>query len=164
MRDMFDQLSPVPNRVTLRRSAIDAMIREVTTGDLEAETGGILLGRLELDGYFVSVAGGPGENAIHKRDYFLRDLPHAQSLATHAWNADRSQWIGDWHTHPHGPLIPSDADLRSYRRHLKDPELGLTSFLSLVARTTVQGVAVAAWAVSAACLERIDLIADVDRD
>lgn len=126
------------------------------------ETGGILLGRLAIGDYLVSVAGDPGPKAIHKHDFFLRDLTHAQSLAAAAWHEDASQWIGDWHTHPHGPLVPSDADLRIYRQHLADPDLGFTSFLSVIARSTNRGVAVAAWAVTADRLERVEVIKNID--
>jgi integrative and conjugative element protein (TIGR02256 family) len=164
MRDMFHQLNMIPSRATVRESAVNVIVQEVSAGNAGMETGGILLGRLASGGYLVSFAGGPGPDAIHKRDFFLRDLSHAQSLATDAWNADGSQWIGDWHTHPQGPLMPSAADLRSYRQHLKDPELGFTSFLSVVVRSTTQGVALAAWAVTASDLQRIELIAKANRD
>jgi integrative and conjugative element protein (TIGR02256 family) len=155
---MFDQLTSLPSCAILRTDAFDAIVEEVATGDLLTETGGILLGRPELGGYLVSVAGGPGPNAIHEPDYFLRDLAYAQSLAMVAWTADRSQWIGDWHTHPRGSLRPSAADLRTYRQHLTDPELGFASFLSVIGRRTGRGVALAAWAVTASHLERIQLI------
>ncbi|GAB3578184.1 hypothetical protein GCM10027406_13960 [Leifsonia lichenia] len=163
MRDLFDQLTSIPSRAVLQKGAIDAIVLEVATGDTVVETGGILLGHLESGGFLVSVAGDPGPYAVHRRDFFLRDLTHAQSLATDAWNADEAQWIGDWHTHPHGSLMPSDADLGTYRQHLEDPELGFTSFLSVVARSTDRGVALAAWAVTTSRLQRIELITKVDR-
>jgi integrative and conjugative element protein (TIGR02256 family) len=164
MPDVFDRLKSIPGCAYLQKAAVDSIVLESATSDMGVETGGILLGRYDSDGYVVSVAGGPGPDAVHERDYFLRDLRHAKSLAAYAWNTDMSQWIGDWHTHPDGPLIPSPADLRSYRMHLKDPELGFTSFLSIVARTTGRGVALAAWAVMASHLERIELVVSADRE
>lgn len=66
------------------------------------------------------------------KDSFLRDLSHARLIAESAWLVDRSQWIGKWHTHPAGGLAPSAFDLRSYLRHLFDPDLGLERFIAIV--------------------------------
>lgn len=96
------------------------------------ETGGILLGvdtgeRLEL-----RHAGGPGPGARRGKRYFLRDLAHAQRLAEAVWALDGSQWIGEWHTHPSGTPQPSRLDMDSYRRHLRDPDLNLDRFVSMI--------------------------------
>lgn len=99
-----------------------------------AETGGILLGGSSSDGSGIVVrhAGGPGRNALRTPTRFDRDLRHAQRLAEYAWQADGSQWIGEWHTHPAGPLMPSDRDLSSYYAHLSDVELGFRQFISII--------------------------------
>lgn len=99
-----------------------------------AETGGILLGGSSSDGSEVIVhhAGGPGRNALRTPTRFDRDLRHAQRLAEYAWHVDGSQWIGEWHTHPTGPLMPSDRDLSSYYAHLSDVELGFRQFVSII--------------------------------
>ncbi|MCB8046019.1 Mov34/MPN/PAD-1 family protein [Microbacterium oxydans] len=47
--------------------------------------------------------------------------------ADYAWHVDGSQWVGEWHTHPTGPMTPSDRDLASYYAHLSDAELGFDS-------------------------------------
>jgi hypothetical protein len=47
-------------------------------------------------------------------DIFLRDLRHSRELAAHAWLADGSEWVGEWHTHPAGGPQPSARDLHTY--------------------------------------------------
>lgn len=111
------------------------------------ETGGILLGHDERAQIGVVHAGDPGPAADRRRDRFLRDLAHAKTLAERGWMEDGSQWIGEWHTHPNGELAPSSADLRSYLRHLADPELRFTRFLAIIVTITMERIAVAAWVI-----------------
>lgn len=112
------------------------------------ETGGILLGTDDNQEIVIRHAGGPGPNALREPRRFLRDLAHAQQLAVWAWNEDRSQWIGEWHTHPFGDLTPSNYDLEAYARHLHDPELGFSRFLTIIVGLTRTGeVTSVAWIV-----------------
>jgi integrative and conjugative element protein (TIGR02256 family) len=96
------------------------------------ETGGILLGTDDSQTITIRHAGGPGPKAFRETNRFLRDLAHAQKLAALAWATDRSQWIGEWHTHPSGNLRPSQYDLDAYSKHLHDPELGFNRFVSIL--------------------------------
>lgn len=127
--------------------AIEAIAQEVAAGGGDLETGGILLGHGRED-FTVIVAGGPGPHAVRQPRFFLRDLDHAQRLAADAWDADGSQWIGDWHTHPCGPPHPSPADLRAVDEVLRDPALGLDAFLTVVVAWHVDvGWSVHSWRV-----------------
>lgn len=106
------------------------------------ETGGILLGTDDSkEDIVVRRAGGPGPKARRESHRFLRDLAHAQRLADLAWKEDQSQWIGEWHTHPAGDLTPSDYDLEAYVRHLHDPELGFSRFISIIVGLSPTGEA-----------------------
>lgn len=96
------------------------------------ETGGLLLGSAESDQIEVRHAGGPGPAARRTAVTFDRDLRHAQQVAAEAWAKDRSQWIGEWHTHPRGPLAPSARDTHSYHAHLSDPDLGFRQFICII--------------------------------
>jgi integrative and conjugative element protein (TIGR02256 family) len=100
----------------------------------DLETGGILLGydADELGTALVMEAGDPGPHAERRRDFFRRDLAHAQWLADVAYERSCSRWIGEWHTHPQGALSPSWKDLRTYRRFLRDRELQFAVFVSLI--------------------------------
>ncbi|MBF6620142.1 MAG: Mov34/MPN/PAD-1 family protein [Patulibacter sp.] len=80
------------------------------------ETGGILLGADPgPDGVITVVhAGGAGPNAIRRPDFFSRDLDHTRRFAARMFQADRSTWVGEWHTHPHGVGEPSPTDMATY--------------------------------------------------
>lgn len=108
------------------------------------ETGGILLGHLSGIPE-IATAGDPGPNAVHTPNRFQRDLIHAQRLAADAWLADGTQWIGEWHTHPRSPLVPSTYDLATYRGLLARPGLRLPSLVAVIA--TPAPVAITAWQV-----------------
>lgn len=119
--------------VTITDVALSSIAREASRSTDGLETGGILLGVDASDGIDIRHAGGPGPNATRSERSFMRDLDHARHLAESAWLEDRSQWIGEWHTHPTGGLSPSEIDLHSYMRHLNDPELGFDHFIAIIA-------------------------------
>ena len=114
---------------------VERRIRELarTSAD-HRETGGILLGRgPDGDGVIhVEEAGEPGENAERRPDFFLRDRAHAESLAADAWKRSRAVWVGEWHTHPTGPPVPSTRDLVTYTGLLDDPELAFEALVSVI--------------------------------
>ncbi|WP_350223911.1 Mov34/MPN/PAD-1 family protein [Plantibacter sp. ME-Dv--P-095] len=155
MRDMFGPVNSLPGAVTIPRTQwdeMDRLARSVTHG---YETGGIVLGSTSAEQFDVTVLGPPGPSATHRPAAFLRDLRTAQALAAEAWEQDRSEWIGEWHTHPRSGLAPSPTDLATYHRHLDDPELRFERFLSVIARPTSDKLLVACWSVSPTTLIRL---------
>ncbi len=148
--------------VYLARSALDVISQEVKVARDGLETGGILLGHLTEEGTFgVRHAGRPGPKAIRTERSFSRDRAYAQALADDAWGSDRSQWIGEWHTHPRGPLQPSVVDVRTYLSLLQDPDLGFDRFLSVIAVPMNDDFfALAGWAVASAEVTRLVLVTD----
>ena len=134
--------------VTITDDALSAIAREALRSVDGLETGGILLGHDATDRIDIRHAGGPGPNASRGERAFMRDLNHARRLADCVWLEDRSQWIGEWHTHPTGVLSPSEVDLNSYMRHLHDPELGFNKFVAIIAGFDSSArVVVATWLV-----------------
>jgi integrative and conjugative element protein (TIGR02256 family) len=113
------------------RRAIEEHARESSDG---IETGGILLGRgPKTDGLIhVEIAGDPGPEAERHAAFFLRDLKHAQALATRAWKDRRAIWVGEWHTHPHGGPAPSPVDLSTYARLLSAWALEFEVFVAII--------------------------------
>jgi integrative and conjugative element protein (TIGR02256 family) len=97
-----------------------------------SETGGILLGHDRGETITVTRAGDPGPHSDRRPDGFLRDLAHSRRLADEAYNEDGSVWVGEWHTHPAGPGVPSRTDEETYRRLLAEPELGFTRLASII--------------------------------
>lgn len=110
-------------------ATIEAHAQESVDG---LETGGILLGHDQTTHIDVTVAGGPGPSAVRQATWFLRDLDHAKHLGDIAYDADGSIWVGEWHTHPRGPVAPSALDLRTYAQMLDDTELDFARFVALI--------------------------------
>lgn len=134
--------------IHMTAAAWAAIRREFATGPSHLETGGILLGHDFGDILHVTVAGDPGPNSRRSSDRFLRDRDHAAQLAAVAWEADRAQWIGEWHTHPTASPVPSQIDLASYARHLQDPDLNFDRFLSVIIGLDHKRQALAGWVVT----------------
>lgn len=103
------------------------------------ETGGVLLGH-DPGGRVIYIrrAGDAGPAAVRKPDRFARDADHAQQLAEIAFAADRSLWIGEWHTHPNGFAQPSPTDLAAYVALLDDRGLGLVRFVAVIVTASPQ--------------------------
>jgi integrative and conjugative element protein (TIGR02256 family) len=120
--------------VHISAAALTGIARHARASADGLETGGILLGydADEFGAALVMEAGDPGPTADRRRDFFRRDLAHAQQLADQAYTRSCSRWIGEWHTHPRGALAPSWKDLRTYRRFLRERELQFSTFLSLI--------------------------------
>lgn len=131
--------------VTIGAAALDVIAAEGKQSADGLETGGILLGHDTGDDIAIAHAGGPGARAQRGPRFFLRDLNHAQAVAAAAWDVDKSQWIGEWHTHPSGPLAPSERDLLSYQTHLRDAELAFDRFVSLIVVLEPEGLAITTW-------------------
>lgn len=127
-----DIRAPAQRAVMITEEALAVIERHVRAGGTEFETGGILLGHETGAGCHVSVAGGPGPQAVRTPASFSRDLAHAEELAETAWHQERAVWVGEWHTHVHVDPVPSDTDLSSYLRHLDDPDLGFDRFVSII--------------------------------
>lgn len=142
---MLPTVTVVDLRLATRRT-INSITNAARDG---CETGGILLGHQEGRTFRVTVAGDPGPMAIRTPDRFRRDPDHAQQLADQAWTDDRSVWIGEWHTHPRGPVAPSDLDLNTYLSLLQDPELGLQDFLSIIVIPNSRAAVLYPWVLTA---------------
>ena len=154
--------------ITLSRTAHTLILDEAQRSRDGNETGGILLGHESADELRVTTAGGPGPAALRSPNRFLRDLEYATALADRAHNRDGSVWLGEWHTHPQGQVVPSEIDLATYSRHLADDSLGFDRFLAIIVLPCPDHgwdhVHLACWVVTvgAAVLAEIDLQGDDD--
>lgn len=126
--------TPTEWALSIPWSVLQSVLAMAVDGGYELETGGILLGHDDEPACTtrVTTAGDPGPAAVRRPRFFSRDRHHAQQLADAAWEVDRSQWVGEWHTHPLGQPVPSLVDHGSYLRHVLDPELGFLRFVSLI--------------------------------
>jgi integrative and conjugative element protein (TIGR02256 family) len=119
--------------IVLEPAAAATILKESRRSADGTETGGILLGVFTPGATArVHVAGGPGPAAVRRPAYFLRDLHHAQLLATEAFADSGSEWIGEWHTHPRADHVPSTRDLNTYLGFLADSELRFDAFVAII--------------------------------
>ncbi|MGQ3383258.1 Mov34/MPN/PAD-1 family protein [Glutamicibacter sp. TV12E] len=146
-------------QIKISDSARASINREAKRSYDGLETGGILLGTETRSGnIIIRHAGDPGPGAQRGQNTFIRDLEHAQKLAQTAWNTDKSEWIGEWHTHPSGPLSPSNVDLHSYLRHLHDRELAFARFVAIIACVDSSGrTTTATWLIDSKQIQRIKM-------
>jgi integrative and conjugative element protein (TIGR02256 family) len=120
--------------IRMSTTAFETIAAEAPRSADGRETGGALFG-FDADIYgpiLVTHATGPGPKAERKRDVFSRDLEYTKPASEVAYAECCARWIGEWHTHPDGPPMPSSRDLTSYLTHLDDPDLGFITFLSLI--------------------------------
>lgn len=84
------------------------------------ETGGVLLGywsdnRVDV---VITSAVGPGPRALHRRRSFVPDYRYHESEVARVYRESgrRIAYLGDWHSHPNGPLKLSMIDLMTQLR------------------------------------------------
>jgi integrative and conjugative element protein (TIGR02256 family) len=130
-------------KLPIRATALDSIVSTIRSSDSRLETGGALFG--PPDGSSVLHAVGPGPNAEHGPRSFRRDLVFTQHEAVRLYQADRSHWIGEWHTHIDVPATPSELDLHTYAKHIADPDLRFDRFLALIIATSGSQPLLAAW-------------------
>lgn len=84
----------------------------------QPESGGILLGCYRGDNLQVTGRTLPGPSDNRQFLSFVRVDGTHQSAATRVWwdSGGTHTWVGEWHTHPMGGVLPSDTDLSSWSR------------------------------------------------
>lgn len=128
--------------VQITKNALATIVRTIRDSDHTKETGGALFGE-ELSNTVLHAIT-PGPRAIHEPAFFSRDLAHTAAESARLYQLDKSQWMGEWHTHPSMNLTPSELDIRTYARHVRDPELAFDSFVALVCSVD-DPVRISAW-------------------
>lgn len=88
-------------KVIFSQRAMAAIMAE-TTEKIQTETGGLFLGKLIEDTWYVVEAIDPGPNSIFEVAYFEYDQPYVQHLINKvaAIYQERLELIGLWHRHP----------------------------------------------------------------
>lgn len=78
------------------------------------ETGGVLMGYWAEDQSAVVIADvvGPGPKAVHKRTSFVPDHLYQEREVERIYKESgrRITYLGDWHSHPGGPMMLSVVD------------------------------------------------------
>lgn len=130
-------------RLPIYAAALESIVVAIRSSDPRLETGGALFG--PSDGSKILHAAGPGPRAEHGPRSFRRDLTFTQHEAERLYQADRSHWIGEWHTHVDVPPAPSNLDLHTYAKHMADRDLGFDRFLALIIAISESQPILAAW-------------------
>lgn len=114
------------------------------------ETGGLLLGHWVPGQRTVEVHAvvGPGPRAEHHRTSFLPDWAWQQREVARLYAASGRTlaYLGDWHTHPDGPLRPSWMDRMAAMSIARAPEARApTPILLILALRRAEEPQVGAW-------------------
>lgn len=103
---------------------------------VQAEAGGILLGRL-IDGssdVVVDEATAPTNSDQRGRFNFFRPRQSAQQRVNAAWEETKQtrNYLGEWHTHPEDCPTPSAHDIANWRRIVAKSRFEQDSLLFLI--------------------------------
>lgn len=113
------------------------------------ETGGLLLGYTADRSAEVVVldALGPGPNATHTPTDFEPDqIWQEQELASRYTVSDGlHSYVGDWHSHPVSPSVPSPRDRAVLRRIARYPAARLPNPIMLIIGAPLGTASVRAW-------------------
>jgi integrative and conjugative element protein (TIGR02256 family) len=122
--------------ISVPESILSLMVLEANDR-FPSETGGILLGRwVEAERAIITQIIGPGPHAKHRRASFEPDyeFQEAEIAKAHASADLGCEYLGDWHSHPRGPLSPSSTDMRVLHKiasypaaRCKDPTMCIIS-------------------------------------
>lgn len=93
-------------------TALLAQLHELAREHAPLETGGMLVGWHHHSDVAIDAMIDAGPGALRKRTSFVPDGPWQQrQLETvYAQSGRTVTYLGDWHSHPHGPARPSGQD------------------------------------------------------
>jgi len=88
------------------------------------ETGGVLIGYHKGQDVIITDIIGPGHGAIHEQFYFEGDTDWQKIKMDEIYDATdgRLRYLGDWHSHPDGPINASPLDLEAMKIVRDAPE------------------------------------------
>lgn len=86
------------------------------------ETGGILIGRYDAEGWMAEVIEATSKPRGSRAGWcwFRRGTSGLRQLLAARW-VDGYHYLGEWHYHPNGSPVPSSTDIRSMREISADP-------------------------------------------
>lgn len=131
--------------IIIQQRVVNLIRTEISRNANGRETGGILLGSAASDSVTIQHAGKPGPQAIQTPTSFSRDRDYSQSFADACWAYDQSVWVGEWHSHPTAPPIPSEKDTETYEEILADPDLAFDVFISIIAAPQQDTLLLCGW-------------------
>ncbi len=107
--------------VWLSSTAIDTILATAAQAG-RRETGGILIGRYDAEGWVAEVIEATSKPRGSRAGWwwFRRGTSGLRELLAARW-ADGYHYLGEWHYHPNGSPAPSGTDIVSMREISVDP-------------------------------------------
>lgn len=117
--------TPLHRPLDIHRNVLETMWSFAQWLPDATEAGGILIGHEKQSGEMhLDRLTTPQEGDRRTRTRFYRSVAGHQDLLNFHWHLSghTRTYFGEWHTHPEPCPTPSGIDLRSWRKHLKQPE------------------------------------------
>ena len=121
--------SPIVEVSSAALSRIDALAQ----ASKEHETGGILVGFNVGRNITILEASDAGPKAQHSPIRFQRDTEYCRQFLAQSFAQNRSDYVGEWHSHVAAPGRLSLGDLGTVARIFIDPDYDFVSFVLLLA-------------------------------
>lgn len=148
--------------------AVLAMQAHMQRHGWSPEAGGVLLGRLLLQGDHVVIeeVTVPGPHDRRSRFLFFRAERPAQAAVNEAWarSGGELNYLGEWHTHPEDDPSPSWHDRTDWRRLVTVQQYEQSSlFFVIVGRRMVRAWELSRTASNPIVLPPLDILSDHGR-
>jgi integrative and conjugative element protein (TIGR02256 family) len=126
--------------VKLTKPALAIITRQALDSKRD-ETGGILIGRYQDDGYtaLVTSATARPNDSISGRTWFQRGVRGLKELLRDRWRRGE-YYLGEWHSHPDGSPEPSGNDFREMRSISIDSSYRCNRPLLIIAGTSAGSI------------------------
>lgn len=111
-----------------------AVIEREAGCSVQAETGGILIGRIDAPAtVHVTHASGPGPSAQRRPTAFLRDTPFCADLLRERYERFGVDYVGEWHSHVVPVREPTIGDMETLMGIMHDPDYNFSAFAMVLA-------------------------------
>lgn len=124
-------------RILLPGRTTDVLRRELAVAK-HREIGGVLVGE-HLGGETFRIADLSVQRTGGTSHHFVRDPAQHQEFLRQffertGYDYERYNYIGEWHSHPTVPALPSSTDISTMNGIVSDPDVGAAFAILLIAR------------------------------
>ena len=123
--------------IYILKSLVYSIVKQ-TDAYYPLETGGMLLGYLRENNYYVLdlIEAGPG--AVHGENFFLPDGKYQQPILEQKFHKSNGliTFIGDWHSHPNGESYLSNLDMKTLKDISEDEGSQITCPIFIIIGTS----------------------------
>lgn len=111
-------------KIKISKSVIDLMNKCISQTIInQKEYCGVLLGReiIDTSNIIIDKITEPSKSDIQQKYYFFRSCKYHQNKIIEEWKNSEGtcNYLGEWHTHLEDFPIPSDKDLKEWRKALR---------------------------------------------